>query len=203
MEPRDGPQGSDSTSGRIMCLGEPPTHTPWANHGSQSSLLLPEATLAPDRANDRAWPVSSRQKGCCAHLSLSLQPRASPLPRRGGVSGQPASPTVMLQASLQPYLQVRSLGQPATGPQRLNAHRSLAQRLELLVRTRAYRKEMCTSHSQFRSGGHHTDLLHCAQQVPVPPQAHSGLGHTQEPDRETPPLGKSYRVGRQEAFRCQ
>lgn len=184
-----------------MCLGEPPTHTPWVSRGSQSSLL-PEATLAPDQANDRPWPVSSRQKGCCAHLSLSLQPRASPLPRRG-VSGQPASPTVMLQASLQPYLQVRSLGQPATGPQRLKAHRSLAQRLEPLVRTRAHRKETCTSHSQFRSEGHHMDLLRCTQQVPVPPQAPSGLGHIQEPDRETSPLGKSYRVGRQEAFRCQ
>lgn len=86
-------------------------------------------------------PVSSRQKGRCAHLSLSLQPRASPLPRRGGISGQPASPTVMLQASLQPYLQVRSLGQRATGLQRHGAHCGLAQRPKPLVRTRAHRKE--------------------------------------------------------------
>lgn len=53
MELRDGPQGSDSTPGRITCLGEPPTHTSWVSRGSQSSLLLPAATLAPDRANDR------------------------------------------------------------------------------------------------------------------------------------------------------
>ena len=140
MEPRDWPQGSDSTSGRITCLGEPPMHTPWASYGSQPSLLLPAATLAPDPAIDRPWPVSSRQKGSCAHLSLSSSPE--PLHRQEEkVSGQPASPTVMLQASLRPHLRVRSLGQPASGQQRLSAHRGLAQRLKPLVKTRAHRKE--------------------------------------------------------------
>lgn len=140
MEPRDWPQGSDSTSGRITCLGEPPTYTPGASYGSQPSRLLPAATLAPDPAIDQPWPVSSRQKGSCAHLSLSSSPE--PLHRQEDeVSGRPASPTVMLQASLQPHLRVRSLGQPAPEQQRLSAHRSLAQRLKPLVKTRAHRKE--------------------------------------------------------------
>ena len=45
-------------------------------------------------------------------------------------------------------------------------------------------------------GSHHTDLPRRTQQVLVPPQAPSGLGHIQEPDRETPPPRKPYRVGR-------